>query len=276
MTRDGSEGTVSAARLLAIVTDPLEGPEPAEEIRRRAGGAGVELRLVVPAIEGGPFRHLMGDVDEAARWAEETLRASLRELRRFGIGASGVVGDPDPVQAAEDALRRAPADEVLIFERDGKERWFEHELFERAREHLEPPLRLVELRVDGGDEHVVGVEEAGPGLVAEDADGVEISDNLPRFHRVDLVGIVIAIVGTIAAAVLAAATTAAGDTQNVATAISILVAIGIALINMAHVVGLTLLESVRYRSGAGRFFGTLSLVGTPLAVLVNLALLLSA
>lgn len=265
---------MSAARLLAILTDPLEGPEAAEEIRRRAGGAGVELRLVVPAVEGGPFRHLMGDVDEAAREAEVTLHTSLSELRRFGIGASGVVGDSDPVQAAEDALREEPADEVLIFERDGKERWFEHELFERAREHLEPPLRLVELRVDDDGEHVVGVEEVGPGLVAEDADGVEISDNLPRFHRRDLVGIVVAIAGTIAAAVLAAATTAADETTSAATAAAILIAIGIALINMAHVVGLTLLESIRYRSGAGHLFGTLSLIGTPLAVLANLALLL--
>ncbi len=58
-------------------------------------------------------------------------------------------------------------------------------------------------------------------------------------------------------------------------AAAILIAIGIALVNMAHVVGLTLMESVRYRGGFAKLFRTLSLVGTPLAVLVILVLLIS-
>jgi hypothetical protein len=45
---------------------------------------------------------------------------------------------------------------------------------------------------------------------------------------------------------------------------------------MAHVVGLTLFESVRYHGGFAKFFRTLSLVGTPVAVLVNLLILLLA
>ena len=49
---------------------------------------------------------------------------------------------------------------------------------------------------------------------------------------------------------------------------------GIALINMAHVVGLTLFESVHYRGGWETFFRSLALVGTPLAVAANLAILL--
>jgi hypothetical protein len=45
---------------------------------------------------------------------------------------------------------------------------------------------------------------------------------------------------------------------------------------MAHVVGLLLMESVRYRGGFARFFRTLSLVGTPAAVLLNLIILLAS
>jgi hypothetical protein len=48
----------------------------------------------------------------------------------------------------------------------------------------------------------------------------------------------------------------------------------LALINMAHVVGLTLLESVRYRGGWQRFFRNLSLTATPLAIAANLLLTL--
>jgi hypothetical protein len=59
-------------------------------------------------------------------------------------------------------------------------------------------------------------------------------------------------------------------------AVAIGAAIAIALVNMAHVVGLLLMESVRYRGGFARFFRTLSLVGTPAAVLLNLIILLSS
>jgi hypothetical protein len=45
---------------------------------------------------------------------------------------------------------------------------------------------------------------------------------------------------------------------------------------MAHVVGLTLFESVRYRGGFAKMFQRLSLVVTPTAVLVNLIIALTS
>jgi hypothetical protein len=270
----------SPHRLLAIVTDSLDGPEPIEEIRRAGNGSGAEVRVVVPAVEATSFRHALGDIDEPKREAEERLRAALDSLSRNGVAASGGVGDPDPVQAAQDALLEAPADEVLIFERESEQaRWFEEGLFERAKESLEPPLRMVVVHTGDADgEHVVGVEEAGAGIT--DADGSEvsipISHNMPQVPRADLAGIVMAIVGTIAAIVLAAAGAANSDSETGWHAVAIGVAIAVALVNMAHVVGLTLFESVRYHGGFAKMFRTLSMVGTPAAVLVNLAILLFA
>jgi hypothetical protein len=261
-------------RLLAIVTDALEGPEPIEEIRRQGNGDGVEVRVIVPAVEATVFRHTLGDIDEPKREAAERLRASLDSLRRSGVSASGEVGDPDPVQAAEDALREAPADEVLIFEHEaGQARWFEEGLFDRARESLEPPLRMVVVHSGEADgDHVVAVEEAGRGIERHDEDEVGLA-YFPGLTRSDLAGIVVAIVGTIVAAVLAAAGPGPDSGWGAA---SILIAIAIALVNMAHVVGLTLFESVRYRGGFAKLFHTLSLVGTPVAVLANLLILLLA
>ena len=87
---------------------------------------------------------------------------------------------------------------------------------------------------------------------------------------------VIGIVGTIVAIVLAAAAAAGGGPETGWKAVAIGIAIAIALVNMAHVVGLTLFETVRYRGGFAKFFRTLSLVGTPVAVLANLLILLFA
>jgi hypothetical protein len=272
--------TSSPHRLLAIVTDALDGPEPIAEIRRAGNGGGTEVRVVVPAVEASAFRHTLGDIDEPKRQAEERLHEALEALSSNGVAATGGVGDPDPVQAAQDALLEAPADEVLIFERESEQaRWFEQGLFERAKESLDPPLRMVVVHSGDADgEHVVAVEKAGAGTVDADGDEVEIpiSHNMPQIPRADLAGIVMAIVGTIAAVVLAAAAAAGAASVTGWHAFAIGVAIAIALVNMAHVVGLTLFESVRYHGGFARFFRTLSLVGTPAAVLTNLLILLLA
>lgn len=265
-------------RLLAIVTDALEGPEPIAEIRRRAEAGGVKVFLVAPAVEPSAFRHTLGDVDEPAREAAGRLEASLAALRRSGVEAAGAIGDPDPVLAAEDALREEPADEILIFEHEtAQARWFENGLFERAQEQLEPPLRMVVVHDDSDGGHVIAVEEAGTGTNDPDESEVVISENLPHFSRGDFVGMVIGVVGTIATIVLAAAAAASGSGPEVGwKAVAIGIAMATALVNMAHVVGLTLFESVHYRGGWERFFRTLALVGTPLAVLVNLLILLFA
>jgi hypothetical protein len=272
--------TAAPHRLLAIVTDELDGAEPIDEIRRAGNGGGTEVRVIVPAVEATSFRHTLGDIDEPKREAEERLRVALEALSRGGISATGGVGDPDPVQAAQDALLEAPADEVVIFERESEQaRWFEKGLFERARESLEPPLRMVVVQSGDADgEHVVAVEEAGLGIVDADASEVSIpiSHNMPMVPRADLAGMLVGIVGTIVAIVLAAAGAASAETVTGWHAVAVGIAIAVALVNMAHVVGLTLFESVHYHGGFARFFRTLALVGTPVAVLVNLLILLLA
>jgi hypothetical protein len=45
---------------------------------------------------------------------------------------------------------------------------------------------------------------------------------------------------------------------------------GAALINVAHVVGLTLFESVHYRGGSQRLFAWLLLYGSPAAIVASL------
>ncbi|MGN6257021.1 MAG: hypothetical protein ACTHN3_04620 [Solirubrobacterales bacterium] len=263
-------------RVIAVVTDELHGNEPIEQLQSNANGDGVEVRVVVPAVEANALEHTLGAVDEARKQAEERLERILRHLRGGNVPVSGEVGDPDPVQAAQDALLKAPADEVLIFEHcEAEHKWYENGMFERATESIEPPLRLVVLEhPDGQPDHVVDVEEVGQGTINPIADK-EFSGGayVPGMTRVDLAGMVAGIVGTIVVAVLAAAAAADSSTKTGWAAVAILIAIGIALANLAHVVGLTLFETVRYRGGFAKFFRTLALVGTPLAIAINAAIL---
>ena len=267
-------------RVIAIVTDELHGSEPIEQLQANSNGGGMEVRVVVPAVEATPLRHTMGDIDEAKQQAEERLERNLKLLRENGVEASGEVGDPDPVQAAQDALLKGPADEVLIFEHpEAEAEWYEKGLYERAQESIEPPLRLVVL--EGGDaqhsDHVVDVEETGEGLVNPIADK-EVAGGayIPGMTRSDLAGMIAGVFGTIVVGVLAAAIASGAGHESGWEAMAILIAIGIALINLAHVVGLGIMESIRYRGGFAKFFRTMSLTLTPLAVVVNTAILIFA
>ncbi|HWA52870.1 MAG TPA: hypothetical protein VG816_01720 [Solirubrobacterales bacterium] len=268
-----------AQRLLAIVTgDPL-GLEALRELHagNGSGGDGIELRVVVPAVEANPLRHTLGDIDEPREQAEARLGRVLGELRANGIEATGEIGDPDPIQAAQDSLLKAPVDEIVIFEHEGAQaKWFEEGLLEKAEAGLEPPLRMVVLHDDGdGEEHVVDIETVGRGT-HDPVEGHEIgSSYVPGLSRTDFAGMVAGVFGTIIAAILAAAVTAESGSVSGQAAAAILIAIGVALANMAHVVGLTLMESVRYRGGFAKFFRYLSLIGTPLAIVVILALLIT-
>jgi hypothetical protein len=99
---------------------------------------------------------------------------------------------------------------------------------------------------------------------------VRLSPYLPSFAGQDLASILIGIVGTIATVVLAAA---GPGPNSAAGAAQILIAIGTALVNLAHIVGLTLFESVRYRGRFQGFFGIVAILATPAAVLANALIL---
>lgn len=267
-------------RMIAVVTDELHGTEPIEQLRSGNGsGDGVEIRVVVPAVEANPLEHTLGGVDEPRRLAEQRLERVLGYLRVGRLQVSGEVGDPDPVRAAQDALLKEPADEVLIFEHcKSQAKWYENGLLERAEEEIEPPLRMVFLEsADGQGDHVVEVEEAGRGTI-NPAAGKEFGGGayVPGMTREDVAGIVAGIAGTIVVAILAAVAAGGSEKDTGWVAVAILIAIGAALVNLAHVVGLTLFETVSYRGGFARFFRTLALVGTPLAILVNLAIVVFA
>ena len=58
-----------------------------------------------------------------------------------------------------------------------------------------------------------------------------------------------------------------------AAAAMVLIALAMALINLAHTVGLLLFQSVRYEGMFSRLFARLSMIGTPVAIVASLVLL---
>lgn len=65
-------------------------------------------------------------------------------LAESGVVARGVVGDADPLQAIEDALRGFPANEIVISTHPpGRSHWLERGLVEQARLRFAVPLSHV-------------------------------------------------------------------------------------------------------------------------------------
>jgi len=262
-------------RLLVVVAEPIAGPQLRDQIERRAEGRDAAVRVVSPALTDSRLKHAMGDVDDAIADAGQRLEESLEEVRSAGVDASGSVGDSDPLLAIEDALEEFRADEILILtHEEGRGRWLEDDMFERARRKFEPPITHVVVEHDGSDSDRVADVERAPRGVEEppEREVVGRSRNLPPYSLRDLAGIAVALVGTAILIVLAASCGGQGHEgfDDAGCAARILIAGGALLINLAHVVGLVLFQSLRYRGPGERFFALLSLWGTPIAVIVSL------
>jgi hypothetical protein len=60
------------------------------------------------------LKHWLSDEDDARRRAADRLAFSLERLASEGVDAQGWVGDPDPVQAIDDALHLFRAERIVV------------------------------------------------------------------------------------------------------------------------------------------------------------------
>jgi hypothetical protein len=123
-------------RILVIANETVAGDTLHSMIRRKSEGYRANVLVVAPA-QPSPLQHLASDDDPGRKAARERLDESLAKLRAEGLSAKGHVGDPDPVQAIEDALRTFGPDEVIISTHpEGRSHWLERGVVEHARERF--------------------------------------------------------------------------------------------------------------------------------------------
>jgi nucleotide-binding universal stress UspA family protein len=133
-------------RILVVANETLRGKALRDEIAHRAQRGTTEVRVVCPALNT-KIKYWVSDEDEARQQAQERLDSVLAQLARGGIEAQGDIGDSDPVQAIEDALRLFPADEVIVSTHPyGRSNWLEQDVVGRARERF--PLSITHVVVD--------------------------------------------------------------------------------------------------------------------------------
>ena len=130
-------------RILVIANETVGGDALREVLERKSADVREEVLVVTPALNS-PLRHWASDEDPARRGAQERLERSLAQLREHGVNVRGEVGDGDPLQAMEDALRTFGADEIVISTHpEGRSHWLERGVVSEARQRFAVPITHV-------------------------------------------------------------------------------------------------------------------------------------
>jgi hypothetical protein len=138
-------------RLLVVAAEPLDQPDALRRIGelvadgsrslREDPATAPKVRVVAPAIESRAERWT-SDVGPARAGAGGALAISLAALADAGLDVDGRVGDGDPVQAVEDALRTYPAQEVAVLTGGG----IGADELDEVRRRLDRPVRELSSR----------------------------------------------------------------------------------------------------------------------------------
>jgi GABA permease len=140
-----AESPAGEYRILVVANETVGGAELLAEVRTRSAGKALVL-VVCPALNS-PLRHGVSDEDEARAAAHARLDQSLASMRESGLEVTGEIGDGDPIQAIEDALRTFQPDELIISTHPaGRSHWLERGVVEKARERF--ALRVTHVVVD--------------------------------------------------------------------------------------------------------------------------------
>jgi 4-amino-4-deoxy-L-arabinose transferase-like glycosyltransferase len=130
-------------RILVVANETVAGAALRDEILRAVEEGRANVLVVSPALNS-KLKHWTSDEDQARAAAEERLGRSIAQLEQLGIPARGEVGDADPVQAIEDALRTFGPDLIVISTHpEGRSNWLERGVVASARERFTVPITHV-------------------------------------------------------------------------------------------------------------------------------------
>jgi GABA permease len=130
-------------RVLVVANETVGGAQLLDTIRERIADRDARVLVVCPALNS-PLRHWASDEDEARTKAQGRLDTSLQTMQGAGIQATGEIGDGDPLQAIEDALRTFRPDELIVSTHPvGKSHWLERGVVDKARERFALPVTHV-------------------------------------------------------------------------------------------------------------------------------------
>lgn len=120
---------------LVVATQTVAAPDLVSRLKERAAGHPHRYTIICPRAEDVTEPEIVRD-----------LAATLAELYRADIDATGQPMSPDPFHAVQNAIEHYSVDEVLISTFAGEtSRWLEDNLIGRVREITEKPVEHLEV-----------------------------------------------------------------------------------------------------------------------------------
>ena len=98
---------MGSARILVVTTASVEPDRLREEVLRHVGDENAEVKIVAPASDVSRLQWLANDEDEAREEAAQQADEAAEAVEP-AASVEAEVGDSDPIQAVEDALRHLP------------------------------------------------------------------------------------------------------------------------------------------------------------------------
>jgi hypothetical protein len=133
--------------VLVVANQTLGGSELRQRILERSDDR-VLVDVLAPVLTSR-VHYAMSDIDHELADARERLKRSMAWALAQGIDVRGEVGDPSPLTAIEDELRRFGADEVIVVTHArAAQSWQERREVDRLQRQLDLPVTRV---VVGGD-----------------------------------------------------------------------------------------------------------------------------
>ena len=104
----------NAARVLVVAHQTAATPQLIEAVRERAARGPAVFTLLVP--KGAPGMHKVVDAEDVSSDHEHKVIAKATPLLEEAAGApvEGIVGDPNPLDAVQDAVNMRGFDEIIV------------------------------------------------------------------------------------------------------------------------------------------------------------------
>lgn len=136
----------ASAHVLVVANRTAESEELRAALRERAAEGAARFTLLVPATPHGVA--WAADMHSGAAEAEAHMEKAVGGLREAGLTVEGIVGDPDPVAAVQDAVNTGGGfDEAIVSTLPHHlSRWLKLDLPHRVERVTGLPVRHVEAR----------------------------------------------------------------------------------------------------------------------------------
>jgi hypothetical protein len=139
--------TENGETVLAFLNEVAGGRRLLETLRRRTSDGAASVAVAAP--QNQPVAGQIVDQDEIREAAQSRVEVTQAVLSEFGVEAVGVVMDPDPSLALDDAVRAFSPDEILIScLADTRFGLLRRDLVEWAKNRYEVPVVHIPVRIE--------------------------------------------------------------------------------------------------------------------------------